>query len=196
MQNDGLKLWISGIPTAGKTYLAQRLATETGGVHVHLDDERIEFEKDPALGKWVRLYRNKDENVYFRDVSPEKRWQDLVDQSEALWLHLLHKIHTFDAHDQPVIFESVNLLPHLAARDLAFPGIVILGNSKETVQSRLKENPRWGTTEDLQRLEADDFYDNQRKKYFAEAEHYGAKTFNTADEAYPYALQICTGSRV
>ncbi|MDA1317545.1 MAG: AAA family ATPase [bacterium] len=39
-------LFISGIPTAGKSYLAERVAQKTNSLHIDIDDLREEMSKN------------------------------------------------------------------------------------------------------------------------------------------------------
>ncbi len=188
----GKRLSITGIPTAGKSYLAERLAEVVRGIPVHLDDLREELSKNPEYRTWTEFYWDKDEATYYRDVSEENQWQDLVAQSEGLWPPFLQKIRSYENEARPVIFESVNLLPHLVARDLDMPMVVLVGISFEEVFKRNKKDPRWGNTEELQRIEAKGFFEEDRPRYKAEAERFGFKVFETADDAFNYSLSLLT----
>lgn len=68
-------------------------------------------------------------------------------------------------------------------QEIAIKGVVILGNSEEETFERIKADPRWGNTEELQRLEADAFFNVERPRYAAEAEKYGYLTFNGPENA-------------
>lgn len=92
-----------------------------------------------------------------------------------------------------MIFEGVNILPHLAYKDLQIPGIAILGKSSEEILERNKQEPRWGETEELQKLEADAFFNGERPYYKKEAEKYGYPAFETPDEAWDTAINILNG---
>ncbi len=91
---------------------------------------------------------------------------------------------------RPVIFECVNMLPHMVKRDLGFDGVVLIGASFEETLERNKKDPRWGNTLELQELEAKTFFYIQRPHYKEEALKYGYKTFERADEAVGYCLGI------
>ncbi|MES2953087.1 MAG: hypothetical protein V4674_00820 [Patescibacteria group bacterium] len=184
------RLCITGIPTGGKSYLARKLAAATGGVAVHLDDLREELSKDPAYRLWTQFFWEKDEAQYYAETSEEEQWNDLVRQSEGFWPAFLAKIRSYENEPRPVIFESVNLLPHLVRQDLDMPMVVLVGRSFEEVFLRNKKDPRWGTTEELQRIEAKGFFEDDRPRYEAEAERFGLKTFETADEAFDYSLSL------
>lgn len=184
------KIFITGIPTAGKSYLAKKLADEIGGEWYSDDDMHRELVKDPRFKKWVNFYWDQDEKTYYTSKDYEEQWQDLVKQSEGLWPGILERIAKFKNYTEPVIFEGVNILPHLAKKDLNFPGIVLLGKSFEEVLERNRKNPRWGKTEELQRLEAEEFFYGEREYYKKEAEKYGYPVFESADDAYKYALDL------
>ncbi len=177
-------VFIGGIPASGKSYLARKIAKETGAVHVDLDELRCsEMIKNPELKPWVEFFIDKDEKNYWENTSCEEDWENLKKQSEAFWPTILKKIKEVQNSGKSAIFEAVNILPHLARKDLNFKGIFLLGESFETIFERNKKDPRWGKTEELQRIEADRFFNCEGKMYKQEAEKYGFKTFNSAEEA-------------
>jgi len=179
------KLFITGIPTAGKSYLAHKLANEVGGIAVSLDDFREKLAKNPDYKKWIDFYINKNEEEYLTQTSDEDKWADLVAQSEGLWPAFLEEIKKYEKEEKLVIFESVNILPHLAKKDLDFTGIVLIGDSFENILKRNKQDPRWGNTEELQELEAKTFFYTERPKYKSEAKKYGYEVFESADDGFP-----------
>ena len=89
-----------------------------------------------------------------------------------------------------MIFECVNILPHLAHRDLAFPGIVIIGSSYEETLLRNRKNPRWSDDPALQILEAKMFFEIERPRYKTEAERYNYKVFENSDDSFAPALRL------
>ncbi len=189
----GKRLFITGIPTAGKSYLAKKLASEINGISISLDDFRDELASDAQYKqykKWINFYLDHDENVYLAETKPDVLWKNLVAQSEALWPAFVEKIHSYSSEEKPVIFESVNILPHLARKDLEFPGIVLIGFSYKKTLERNKKHPRWGNTTNLQELEAKTFFDIERPRYKAEAEKYEYPVFETADFAFEPALKF------
>lgn len=186
----GKRLVISGIPTSGKSYLARKLAAATGGLAVCLDDTREELAKEERYRKWANFYLDKNEEEYLTQVPPEEQWQNLVAQSEGLWPALVAEIKKYELEERPVIFECVNLLPHLAKRDLPFPGVVLIGKSLEETLERNLADPRWGETPELIRLEAKTFFEVERPRYRAEAEKYGYPVFESADLAWAIALEL------
>jgi len=144
--------------------------------------------KDDRYEKWVDFYWNLDEKTYYTTTNYDEQWKNLVTQSEALWPGFLEKIHEYDSETRPVIFEAVNILPHLAHRDLKIPGIVLIGRSFEETLERNKKNPRWGKTEELQKMEADSFFNGERPHYKKEALRYGYPVFETPEEAWETAI--------
>ncbi len=178
-----MKYWfISGIPAAGKSYLAKKVAADLGLDYYAVDEWREELIDDPELGKWVKLFWEVDEEKYWQTTSPEQHWQNLVDQSEALWPQIKVKIKEIQDTGRGAIFEGVNIVPHLA-KDLDFSGIVLLGESYEQILDRNKKDPRWGNTEELQVEEAKAFWEWERPKYESESNQYGFKTFSGPMEA-------------
>jgi hypothetical protein len=186
------RLFITGIPTSGKSYLAEKLAHATDGIAVLLDDLRDAPTNDPCYKKWINFYFNQDEETYLTKTGPDQMWQNLVAQSEALWPIFIEKIKEYEREKRPVIFECVNLLPHLAKRDIAFPGICLLGSSYEETLARNKKDPRWGRSDYLQELEAKTFFYIERPRYKSEAEKYGYPVFESSDKALEYALKVLT----
>ncbi len=186
----GKRLFITGIPTAGKSYLAKRLAADLGGISVSLDHHREAIASDERYGKWVQFYWDKDEKEYYSQTGPDEQWQNLVNQSMALWPAFLEKIDSFYEETKPVIFECVSMLPQIVSKDIDFPGIVLVGTSYESILERNIADPRWGKTEELQKMEAFSFFNIERPNYIKEAERFGYPVFETADQAYASAKAI------
>ena len=183
-------VFISGIPASGKSFLAKKIAVKTTAFHLDIDTLREELTKDPKLAPWVNFYWDLDEKKYLTETPCEELWLNLVKQSEAFWPVIVKKIQEIRNTYQSAIFETVNILPHLAARDLDFPGIFLLGESLEQIIERNKMNPRWGKTEELQRLEAEVYFNCERVTYKREAEKYGFKTFANSEEAESELIRL------
>jgi hypothetical protein len=177
------RLFITGIPTSGKSCLAKQIVLKSGGIAIFLDDLRKNISVNDQYGKWTNFYFDKDERNYLTKTTPEKHWQDLVAQSEGLWPTFLEEIERYKNEERLVVFECVNILPHIARKHLDFPGIVLIGKSYEETLERNKRNPRWGNSVELQELEAKTFFEVERPRYKAEAEKYGYEVFESADEA-------------
>lgn len=186
----GKRLCITGIPASGKSYLAEKLAHAVGGVFVKLDDLREKNADHPLYKQWINFYYDKDEASYYTHTPPYQLWQDMIDQSEGLWPLFVEHIETYSHETRPVIFECVNLLPHLVARDLGFSEIVLLGSSYEEILERNKKDPRWGNTDFLQELEAKNFFFVERPGYKNEGEQFGSFVCDGFEEAYTYGLSI------
>lgn len=184
------KLFITGIPTTGKSYLAEKLANEVDGIWISIDDLREELAKDPRYKKWVNYYMDQDEYTYYTTTNYEQQWQNLVKQSEELWSGILEKIKELDKNDKPLILEGVNILPHLAKKYFDFPGVALIGKSFEETFEKNRKGPRWGKTEELQKLEAEAFFYGERVHYKSEAEKYGYPVFKSADKTYETALKL------
>ena len=182
--------FISGIPTAGKSFLAEKIARERNMLHVDMDELRGEMAQDPELKKWVSFFSDQDEEQYWANTTCEQNWRNLIKQSEAFWPTFLNKINEVVKAGKPAIFEGVNILPHLAKRDLLFPGIYLLGESFDVTFQRNKKDSRWGETEVLQRKEAEMFFYYEGEMYRKEAEKYGYKTFRDIVEAEKEILKL------
>ncbi|MGB0886270.1 MAG: hypothetical protein ACPGR5_07575 [Chitinophagales bacterium] len=176
------KIFITGIPTAGKTFLANKIAKKTGSIHIKIDDLRKEMIEQKSLKTYVNFFLNKNEKEYWENITPEKHWQNIIEQSEAFWPFILAKIKEYKNLEKAIIIEGVNLLPHLV-KDLNISGIVLLGESEESTFSRLKANPRWGNSEELLSEEAKWFYNIEGEKYKKEAEKYNFKCFKKKELA-------------
>jgi len=186
------QLFITGIPTAGKSYLGKKLAKEVGGICISVDDMREKLAKDERYKKWVNYYLAQDEYAYYTTTNYDEQWKNLVAQSEGFWPGILAELAQYADEIRPVIFEGVNILPHLAKHDLKIPGIAIIGRSFEETLERNMKDPRWGVSEELQKLEANAFFYGERPHYIEESQKYGYPVFETADEAWVTAIQILT----
>lgn len=182
--------FISGIPASGKTFIAKKVSLQIGCLHANLDDLRRGMVSDPKLEPWINFFGNKNELEYWKSVTPEEHWNNLREQAEAFWPSYLAKINETKNGTKSAIFESVSILPHLAHKDLNFPGIYLLGESTEAIFERLKENPRWGENEELQRIEVEWFYLHEGKMYESEAKKYGFKSFRHTKEAEQELLKL------
>jgi dephospho-CoA kinase len=182
-------VFITGIPTSGKSYLAETIAASLGIECLKMDAVREEMVRDAKLEPWVNFFWNKNEKEYYQNTPPEIHWQNLVKQSEAFWPTKKQKIVHILTSGKPTIFESVNLLPHLL-RELPIRGVVLLGQTEDEVLKRLQRQPRWGATEELQKLEADSFINVERPHYLAEAEKYGYPAFSNPKEAEAELIRL------
>ena len=191
------RLFITGIPTSGKSYLAMQLAEKMGGLAVLLDDFREELARGSEVyKKWTNFYLDQDEATYYAHITPEESWDSLVGQSEGLWPGFLGKIDSYRNENRPVIFECVNMLPHLAHRDLKFPGICLVGRSYKETLTRNKKDPRWGKSVELQEFEAKEFFFMEGPRYREESEKYSYPVFAGADEAFDKAYELLMGDTI
>lgn len=170
-------VFITGIPTAGKSYLAEKLCRSLDIRHVKIDDLWDTVEHDAVLGPWFNYFWHKDEAEYYRTSSPKKLWQDIVDQSEAFWPTAKKHIEHILGEGKPAIFEGVSLLPHLM-QQLPLKGVILVPASEDQVLDRLKAAPRWSDQEELQRIEAHAFFTVERPNYMEEAKKYGYPIFS------------------
>lgn len=202
------KLFITGIPTAGKSYLAHRLMDLTGGYCLETDNLYEELAFDPRYEKWARFFEENNEYTYYTENDPEKQWTILSEMHEKLWPGVLERIRAYEKGEIPLksriagfcrkprsskrllIFEGINILPHLAKKDLDFPGVVLVGKSFEEVLERNQERPRWGKTAEMIRMGAHAFWSIERPHYLAEAESYGYRIFEDADDAYKEIIKM------
>lgn len=183
-------IFIGGIPVSGKSYLAKKISEKIGVYHFDVDKLRKEMARDPKLKYWINFFWNQDEEEYLRKTSCQEHWQNLVNQSEAFWPTVLKKIEGIKKSHKSAIIEGVNILPHLAAKNLDFPGVYLLGESFDQIFERNRQNPRWGKSEKLQKMEAELFYNCERQKYKEEAEKYNYKVFEKSDDAEQWILKL------
>jgi adenylate kinase family enzyme len=59
-------VFIGGTITAGKSFLAKKIADENGAIYVEIDLLREEMVKDPKLKPWVNWYTDQDEEEYLK----------------------------------------------------------------------------------------------------------------------------------
>ena len=182
--------FISGIPASGKSHLAAKVDKNFGIQHISIDKWREEMKNDLELKKWIDFFWNQDEREYWRTTNCDQQWENLRKQSEAFWPNIMKKIKEIQKSGMSAIFEGVNILPHLAHKNLGFKGIILLGESFEMILERNKRDPRWGKTEELQIQEAKAFWNCERPKYKQEAEKYGFKTFTDSISAEKELLEL------
>ncbi|MDB4991910.1 MAG: hypothetical protein JWL75_155 [Parcubacteria group bacterium] len=190
IQHKGKRLCITGMPTAGKSTLARRLIDTLRGTAIHLDDFREELRTDERYAKWAKFYLDQDLETYYTTTTPEDEWKNLVAQSEAIWPAFLEYMDSFAEETGLVVFDCVNLLPHLVTADTEFPCIVLIGTSYEETLERNKKDPRWGSTEKELELNTKSFFYVERPRYLEEAKKYNCPVFETSDQAYPTALEL------
>lgn len=183
-------VFVSGIPASGKSLLASTVAKMTGIKHINTDDWREEMKENPELKNWVDFFWNKDEAEYWRTTNCDQQWENLKKQSEAFWPFFLSKIREIQVSKRSAIFEGVNILPHLAHKDLDFSGVVLLGESFEEILERNKRDPRWGKTDELQIKETEAFWNCERPRYEAEAKKHGYSMFSDSKLAEAELLKL------
>ena len=175
-------VFISGIPTAGKSHLADKIAKITGAVHFNIDDFREEMRNNPEFKQWIDFFKDQDEEKYWNEHSHKEHWENLKRQSEGIWPFIKNKINNALESGQISIFEGVNLLPHLIS-EIDIDGMYLLGESEETVLERYRKKPRWGKAEELLKKQSECSFQYERPMYKKEAEKYGFKTFTDSDTA-------------
>ena len=182
-------VFITGIPTSGKSYLADKVAASLGLVHVKMDDLWDTLAKDPVLEPWLNYFWHKDEAEYYHTTTRDEQWRDIVNQSEAFWETAKKHMEKIVAKGQPAIFEGVNLLPHLMC-NCSLKGVVLLASSKSQVFERLKANPRWSDKVDLQQIEAAAFFEGENAHYATEAGRYGYPAFSDPSAAEAELIKL------
>ena len=176
--------FIGGTSAAGKTYTAKEFVKNSGlSIHiVSIDDLRKEFVKDPKLKYWVDVLWNKNEEEYWKTITYAEDIGNLIKQSEAFWPSILEVVKKTKELYEHAIFEAINIQPHLAKKDLDFPGFFLINENRQILLDRFKKAPRWGKTEKLQKTEIDFLLKHDVKFIKEEAKKYGYKVFNNSDD--------------
>lgn len=177
--------FIGGTPAAGKTHIAKQFIKKSGLPieYISIDALREEFAKDPKLDYWVKFFLNQDAVQYWDTITQEQHLQNLIKQSEAFWPGILQKVEEVKKNHQHAIFEGVNLLPHLAHKDFDFHGLFLIEENGDLLFEKLHKEPRWGETEELQKLEAKFFVEWEARYIKEEAKKYSYKVFSNSQEA-------------
>ncbi len=181
-----MHVFIGGAPTAGKTHLARDFTKQSDGAihHIKVDDIREELRTVPEVKKWANFFKSQDETAYWKRTDCKQHLQNIIDQSNALWPHILKKIKESQKQFPRVIFEGIDIMPELAHRDLDFDGFFLVPPDVETMYVRLQAHRRWGETNDLKRQEAKCFYEGDAMYIKQEAEKYGYEVFDNLDDGY------------
>ena len=169
-------VFITGTITTGKSHLASKLSASLKVQHISTDDLWESVKDHPELKTWYNYFWQKDEAEYYRTASPKQLWQDIVDQSEAIWPIVKRKIELISDEGKYAIFEGVSLLPHLM-QQISMKGVVLLASSEQQILDRLHQKPRWSDTEELQRVEAHAFFIVENRYYESEARRFGYPAF-------------------
>jgi 2-phosphoglycerate kinase len=183
-------VFIGGIPTAGKSFLAKKIADKTGALYVEIDLLREVMVKNPKLKPWVNWYTDQNEKEYFKKTDNDMGWRHLKNQSEAYWETIKNKVLEVKKTGKNAIFEGYNLLPHLVSKYFDFPGIYLTSPKPEEMLRRIKMKKRWGESDKLHRMEVKFFmecFDNNFKK---DAKRHGYKCFSDSIKAGEEILDI------
>lgn len=188
---------LTGTSTAGKSTLAKKLAQETGARRVSADGMRVRLYRDNDYGPAARFYADQPcQKKYFESTNPEVRWEHLRRQSRKLWMAMyMQFVCGYRISPGPVVFEGVNLLPNIVSEDLrGIPIVAVVCDDEETILARLAEKPRWGTTPNLQALEARQIAREQAPRYRELTLAAGGHVFSSVEEAMPHCLKILSGA--
>lgn len=183
-------VFIGGIPTAGKSFLAKKIADKTGAVHVEIDLLREEMVKDPKLKPWVNWYTDQDEEEYFKNTNNDLGWTHLKNQSEAYWQTIEAKVLEIKKNGKNAVFEGYNLLPHLVSKYFDFPGIYLRAPTPEEILRRIKMKKRWGDGDKLHKMEVKFFLECFDKNFKKDAKSYGYKCFSDPGKAETEILKL------
>lgn len=183
-------VFIGGIPTAGKSFLAKKIADETGAVHVEIDLLREEMVKDPKLKPWVNWYTDQDEKEYFLKIDNDTGWTHLKNQSEAYWGTIEAKVKEIKKTGKNAIFEGYNLLPHLVSKYFDFPGIYLRAPKAKEILKRIEMKKRWGEGDKLHKMEVKFFRECFDKNFKNDAKKYGYKCFFSPIEAEKEIIKL------
>lgn len=176
--------FIGGTPAAGKTHITEQFIKKSGLPieYVSIDALRRHFAKDPKLDYWVKFFSNKDAVKYWDKITQEEHLQNLIKQSEAFWPGIMKKVEEVKKKHEHAIFEGVNLLPHLTHKDFDFPGLFLIDENIDTMFDKLHNEPRWGETVELQKLEAKFFVEWEAKYIKEESKKHNYKVFTNSKD--------------
>jgi len=182
--------FISGVPAAGKTYLAKSVIDKAPVKieAISIDGFRKTL-KDPRLVDWVNFFRNKNEKEYWEKTSGEEHMKNITKQSLGLWPSILKYIKNEQKRCEHAIFDGVNIIPKLA-KDLDFAGVYLIQRDPSVILSRLKLHKRWGETLELKQKEAQIFANDESDYYQNEAERYNLPVFDSTEQAEKKLLEI------
>jgi 2-phosphoglycerate kinase len=180
-------VFIGGVPAAGKTTLAKKLAYETGAKLYSIDSWRDEVRDHPHYGKAVKFFSDQDEDLYWQQHKPVDYWNHLVWQAETLWPHFEQKIANYSPNDH-IIFEGVYILPHLA-KSSKLQGVYLVCEDEQILYDRIRRVNRWGNLEHQLRTEAK-YFSERSKILRIEAEKYGYNFFYDKTKAKHELLKI------
>lgn len=176
-------VFIGGIPTAGKSFLAKKIADETGAIHVEIDLLREKMAKDPKLKPWVNWYTDQDEEEYFKKIDNDLGWTHLKNQSEAYWATIEKKVSEIKKTGKKAVFEGYNLLPHLVSKNFDFTGIYLKAPKPEEILKRIEMKKRWGSGNKLHKMEVKFFIECFDHNFMKDAKRYGYKCFSNSIKA-------------
>lgn len=174
--------FIGGTSGSGKSTLASKVAKKYGLRHEDLDLFREEMKKFPEAAYWVNFFWNQNPKEYWINTTPEEQWSHIVKQSESFWPHYLRLIEDFTKRGEYCVFESVNILPHLA-KSLPFPGVYLVCDSVDELLPRYLAAPRWSTDPGLIKKEVEDSVLVEAPRYREEALRFGFPVFNSPTDA-------------
>ncbi len=137
-------VFIGGPPTSGKSFLADSLAREFGLFCIGTDKLRKTVVAEyPQLKPWKDYFCNQPAD-YWETLTPERYLEDCRKQTEAFWEKIKEEIDVIATGHPAVIFEGIDFLPHLAARDIKFSGVFLLCPSFNIAYERNALHPRLG----------------------------------------------------
>lgn len=183
-------VFIGGIPTAGKSFLAKKIADKIGAIYVEIDLLREEMLKDPKLKPWVNWYTNQDEEEYFKKTDNDLGWTHLKNQSEAYWQTIEKKVNQIKKTGKKAIFEGYNLLPHLVSKYFDFDGIYLGAPKPEEILRRIKMKKRWGEEDKLHKMEVKFFIECFDYNFKKDAKKHGYKCFSDSIGAEKEILKL------
>ncbi len=175
--------FISGTPTAGKSFLAKKIADKIGAIHVEIDLLREVMAKDPKLKPWVNWYTDQDEEEYLKKTNNNDGWIHLKNQSEAYWPTIEKKVAEIKKTGKKAVFEGYNLLPHLVSKYFDFGGIYLAAPKPAEILRRIKMKKRWGDEDKLHQMEVKFFVECFDCNFRKDAQKYGYKYFTNPIEA-------------
>lgn len=67
------RLFITGIPLAGKSWAGNLIATELGALHIEIDDIKTELQTDSRYKDAINFYINQNEREYYENTTHKEQ---------------------------------------------------------------------------------------------------------------------------
>lgn len=136
--------FIGGPPTAGKSFLAESIASQFGCPHISTDELRKRaYGKNPFLEEWI-FYFSRKQKGYWCNVTCKDYMSDIEKQTLNLWPYIKIEIDLLLRNNATILFEGVDFIPEVARMDIGFSGAYLLTSCQRESHNRNVQRPRVG----------------------------------------------------